>query len=102
MKGAAVTRADQIAGRSGQRALAEFLDEEAQLLLLTLALTEQVEMAVDKRVDVAGRAAIGAILTLFTRQAAADPHPSRSGYRRAALNHRARSCAANQNRERKR
>lgn len=63
--------------RKESRKLAEFLSKEGQLLLPLLELITQAEMAVDELIDVAGRAAIEAILMLSAQEVAGPPHPGK-------------------------
>ncbi len=67
----------QIADRKDSRALARFLSGEGQMLLPMLELIEQAEMAVDERIDVAGRATIEAVLTLSAQELAGPKHPGK-------------------------
>lgn len=70
-------KAYQIIDRKESRKLAEFLSKEGQLLLPMLELITQTEMAVDELIDVAGRAAIEAILILSAREVAGPRHPGK-------------------------
>jgi hypothetical protein len=54
----------QIINKNNSRKLTEFLCREGQLLLPMVELITQAEMAVDKVIEVTGRAAIEAVLTL--------------------------------------
>jgi len=57
----------------------KFLSKEGQLLLPMLDLITQAEMAVDELIEVTGRAAIEAILTLSAQQVAGPKHPGKKG-----------------------
>ena len=57
--------------------MAEFLSKGGQLLLPMLELITQAEMAVDELIDVAGRAAIEAVLVLSAREVAGPKHPGK-------------------------
>ncbi len=57
--------------------LAKFLAQEGQLLLPLLDLILNTESAVDEVIDVAGRAAIEAILLLSATQVAGESHPGK-------------------------
>jgi len=67
----------QIMDRKESRKWAEFLSKEGQLLLPLLELITQAEMAVDELIDVAGRAAIEAILILSAQEVAGPRHPGK-------------------------
>jgi transposase-like protein len=72
-------RSYQVAEASDTRKLAEFLSREGQLLLPILDLITQAEMAVDELIDVAGRAAIEAVLEMSAREVAGPKHAGRCG-----------------------
>jgi putative transposase len=55
------------------------LSKEGQLLLPMLDLINQAEMAVDELINVAGRAAIEAVLIMSAQEVAGPKHPGRKG-----------------------
>ena len=57
-------------GKANENKLAEFLSKGGQLLLPMVDLIEQCQMACDELIDVAGRAAIQAVLGLSAQQVA--------------------------------
>ena len=57
-------------GKANEKKLAEFLSKGGQLLLPMVDLIEQCRMACDELIDVAGRAAIQAVLGLSAQQVA--------------------------------
>ena len=57
-------------GKASEKKLAEFLSKSGQLLLPMVDLIEQCQMACDELIDVAGRAAIQAVLGLSAQQVA--------------------------------
>jgi putative transposase len=57
-------------GKANEKKLAEFLCKGGQLLLPMVDLIEQCQMACDELIDVAGRAAIQAVLGLSAQQVA--------------------------------
>lgn len=67
----------QIINKNDSRKLTEFLCREGQLLLPMVELITQAEMAVDKVIEVTGRAAIEAVLTLSAQELAGPKHPGR-------------------------
>jgi len=69
----------QIISKKESKELAKFLSKEGQLLLPMLDLITQAEMAVDELIEVTGRAAIEAILTLSAQQVAGPKHPGKKG-----------------------
>ena len=69
----------QIAEKNDSRKLAEFLSQDRQGLLPMVELLCQAEMAVDELIDVTGRAAIEAVLTLSAQQVAGPQHPGKAG-----------------------
>lgn len=60
-------------GKGNARKLGEFLTKNGQHLLPMVDLIEQCRMACDELIDVAGRAAIQAVLDLSAEQAAGGP-----------------------------
>jgi len=69
----------QVVSGKDSRKLAEFLQKEGQFLLPMLELIERAEMAVDEVIDVAGRAAIEAILLMSAEEVAGPSHPGKRG-----------------------
>ena len=69
----------QIIGKKDTKKLAQFLSKEGQLLLPMLELITQAEMAVDELIDLTGRAAIEAVLTLSAQQVAGAKHQGKPG-----------------------
>jgi transposase-like protein len=69
----------QIADGKDSRKLAEFLAKEGQLLLPMLDLITRTEAAVDEVIEVAGRAALEAILLMSAEETAGPRHPGRPG-----------------------
>jgi putative transposase len=67
----------QIADKSDSRKLTEFLCKEGQLLLPMVELITGAEMAVDELIEVTGRAAIEAVLTLSAQEVAGPRHPGK-------------------------
>ena len=57
-------------GKANEKKLAEFLSKGGQLLLPMVDLIEHCQMACDELIDVAGRAAIQAVLGLSAQQVA--------------------------------
>ena len=55
-------------GKANEKKLAEFLSKGGQLLLPMVDLIEHCQMACDELIDVAGRAAIQAVLGLSAQQ----------------------------------
>lgn len=72
--------------------LAKFLAQEGQLLLPMLDLILKTESAIDKVIDVAGRAAIEAILLLSANQVAGERHPDKKAARFIVTARRPGSC----------
>jgi transposase-like protein len=68
----------QIADAKDSRQLAEFLAREGQLLLPMLDLVTRTEAAVDEVIDVAGRAALEAILLMSAQEVAGPKHPGQA------------------------
>ena len=71
------TKDYQIISKNDSKKLSEFLAKEGQLLLPMVNLVTQAEMAVDEVIDVTGRAAIEAILTLSAQEVAGPKHPGK-------------------------
>ena len=63
--------------RLDSKKLAQFLAQDGQLLLPMLDLITQTESAVDEVIDVAGRAAIEAVLLLAAQQIAGEKRPGK-------------------------
>jgi len=63
--------------RLDSKKLAKFLAQDGQLLLPMLELITQTESAVDEVIDVAGRAAIEAVLLLSAQQIAGEKRPGK-------------------------
>jgi hypothetical protein len=68
----------QIAEKTDSRKIAEFLSKDGQLLLPFLELICNTEQAVDELIDVAGKAAIEAILLLSAQQIAGHKQPGKA------------------------
>ncbi|MEN6334107.1 MAG: IS256 family transposase, partial [Phycisphaerales bacterium] len=68
----------QIADRNDSHKLTEFLCQEGQFLLPMVELITGAEMAVDELIEVTGRAAIEAVLTLSAREVAGPKHPGKA------------------------
>ena len=71
------TKDYQIISKNDSKKLSEFLVKEGQLLLPMVSLITEAEMAVDKVIDVTGRAAIEAIMTLSAQEVAGPKHPGK-------------------------
>jgi putative transposase len=69
----------QIIDKQDSKKLAQFLSKEGQLLLPMLELITQAEMAVDELIDLTGRAAIEAVLTLSAQEVAGPKHQGKPG-----------------------
>jgi len=69
----------QVAPRTDSRKIAEYLSKDGQLLLPLLELVCNTERAVDQVIDVAGRAAIQAVLLLSAEQLAGEKHAGKAG-----------------------
>ena len=67
----------QIVEKTDSRKLAEFLCKDGQLLLPLVELITETEMALDELIDLTGRAAIEAVLTLSAQEVAGPKHPGR-------------------------
>jgi putative transposase len=79
LKGVAMQRQSyQIANKADSRKIAEFLSKDGQLLLPFLELICNTERAVDELIDVAGKAAIEAVLLLSAEQLAGPKQPGKS------------------------
>ena len=68
-------------GKANEKKLAEFLSKGGQLLLPMVDLIEQCQMACDELIDVAGRAAIQAVLGLSAQQVAGPRQQGKGGDR---------------------
>lgn len=68
----------QIVNKTNSKKLMEFLCREGQLLLPLVELITHTEMALDELIDVAGRAAIEAVLTLSAQELAGPKHPGKN------------------------
>ena len=68
----------KIANKTDSKKIAEFLSKDGQLLLPFLELICNTEQAVDELIDVVGKAAIEAVLTLSARQVAGDKQPGKA------------------------
>jgi len=68
----------QIADKTDRRKLTEFLCQDGQFLLPMVELITGAEMAVDELIEVAGRAAIEAVLTLSAQEVAGPKHPGKA------------------------
>ena len=68
----------QIANKTDSRKLTEFLCQDGQFLLPMVELITGAEMAVDELIEVTGRAAIEAVLTLSAREVAGLKHPGKA------------------------
>jgi putative transposase len=73
-----MSRAYQVCDAKDSRQLAEFLAKEGQLLLPMLDLIGRAEAAVDEVIDVAGRAALEAILLMSAQEVAGPKHPGKA------------------------
>lgn len=71
------TRDYQIIDKADSKKLTEFLCQEGQLLLPLVELITHTEMALDEVIDVTGRAAIEAVLTLSAQEVAGVKHPGK-------------------------
>jgi len=68
----------QVVSEQDRGKLAEFLQQEGQFLLPMLELIERAEVAVDEVIDVAGRAAVEAILLMSAEGVAGPKHPGQA------------------------
>ena len=71
-------KAYQIAGSMDRRKIAEYLSKDGQLLLPLLELICNTENAIDEVIDLVGRGAIEAILTLSAQQVAGQKQPGKA------------------------
>ena len=71
-------KAYQIAGSMDRRKIAEYLSKDGQLLLPLLELICNTENAIDEVIDLVGRGAIEAILTLSAQQLAGQKQPGKA------------------------
>jgi transposase-like protein len=67
----------QIIDKTDSKKLTEFLCKEGQLLLPMVEMITHTEMALDELIDLTGRAAIEAVLTLSAQEIAGAKHPGR-------------------------
>ena len=67
----------QIVDKADSKKLAEFLCKDGQLLLPLVELITNTEMALDELIDLTGRAAIEAVLTLSAQELAGPKHPGK-------------------------
>jgi transposase-like protein len=65
--------------KNDTQALVHFLTKNGQALLPMVELIEQSQLAVDKLIDVLGRASIEAVLRLSAEGVAGPPHPGKKG-----------------------
>jgi hypothetical protein len=68
----------QIADKTDSKKLTECLCQDGQFLLPMVELITGAEMAVDELIEVTGRAAIEAVLTLSAREVAGPKHPGKA------------------------
>jgi putative transposase len=68
----------QITNKTDSHKLTEFLCQEGQFLLPMVELIMGAEMAVDELIEVTGRAAIEAVLTLSAQELAGPKHPGQA------------------------
>lgn len=66
-----------IVDKADSKKLTEFLCKEGQLLLPLVELITDTEMALDELIDITGRAAIEAVLTLSAQELAGAKHPGK-------------------------
>lgn len=69
----------QIASNQDRRKIADYLSKDGQLLLPLLELICNTENAIDEVIDLVGRGAIEAILTLSAQQVAGPKQPGKAG-----------------------
>jgi transposase-like protein len=74
-----MSTAYQVCEAKDSRKWSEFLAKEGQFLLPMLDLIARTEIAVDEVIDVAGRAAIEAILLMSAQEVAGPKHPGKPG-----------------------
>lgn len=67
----------QIIDKTDSKKITEFLCKEGQLLLPLVEMITQTEMALDELIDLTGRAAIEAVLTLSAQEIAGAKHPGK-------------------------
>ena len=67
----------QIIDKTDSKKLTEFLCKEGQLLLPLVEMITHTEMALDELIDLTGRAAIEAVLTLSAQEIAGAKHPGK-------------------------
>jgi putative transposase len=67
----------QIIDKTDSKKLTEFLCKEGQLLLPLVEMITNTEMALDELIDLTGRAAIEAVLTLSAQEIAGAKHPGK-------------------------
>jgi len=67
----------QIIDKMDSKKLSEFLCKEGQLLLPLVELVTRTEIALDEVIDITGRAAIEAVLTLSAQEVAGAKHPGK-------------------------
>ena len=67
----------QIVDKANSKKLADFLCKDGQLLLPLVELITDTEMALDELIDLTGRAAIEAVLTLSAQELAGPKHPGK-------------------------
>jgi putative transposase len=66
-----------IIDKTDSKKLSEFLCKEGQLLLPLVELITHTEIALDELIDITGRAAIEAVLTLSAQEVAGAKHPGK-------------------------
>jgi len=71
------TKDYQIISKTDSRKLTDFLSQQGQLLLPMVGLITQARAAVDDLIDVTGRAAIEAVMTLSAQELAGPKHPGK-------------------------
>ena len=67
----------QIIDKTDSKKLTEFLCKEGQLLLPLVEMITHTEMALDELIDLTGRSAIEAVLTLSAQEVAGVKHPGK-------------------------
>jgi len=67
----------QIIDKTDSKKLTEFLCKDGQLLLPLVEMITHTEMALDELIDLTGRAAIEAVLTLSAQEIAGAKHPGK-------------------------
>lgn len=67
----------QIIDKTDSKKLTEFLCKEGQLLLPLVEMITHTEIALDELIDLTGRAAIEAVLTLSAQEVAGAKHPGK-------------------------